>query len=1003
MKNKLILLVMTVPIILMFAIFSMTNYVSLKTDVFVAGIKFAMQDYIEIDLANTDNLVLDSIITPANATNKQVEYSFVKQNQSDDIYCDFNQDTVYFTGLGQAQIIVKTIDGGYKDTITVNVTSSKLIDFNIMAPGGEVKVGDKINFEIKTSPLNMNYTKIEWFSSDESKLSISKTSGSALVKDSGDVEVSAKVYDGENVFTDKVTISIQKLNTDSLATINGVQEYSEKTTSNAVSFITKVYLDNFTSSCSIDDFSFNYDVLKVSSLKATPLVKDNIITYNVICELKEDYYGEIKIDLCYLNQEISSISVAKKQYITSDDCSVLGLGDYLSKNPTKNFATGFFSVEHFSSDENYSFKATSKNSNVLEAGAVVGEANSMFYRAKSAGEATITISCYYQSTKLFEFDYTTTVVEVYDDLRFKESTLYNWRLDDYLTIGSKIVKDSQITPNDYTFNIMSTNVEADQSLLKFESLNTDIATIVNDKLHILQNGQATIKITNKYGSLVGNNTASSITLNCVNGVNVYSYSDLCTATESGECIVVMNDIMLGQKLIEKTSTSTNYVNGMNKEKAIQILNNEVKQISTTYDWTYYKNIAEIDGKPITEAPKLNYCIEFKNDVYGNGFTINAEYITNLIDSSNIPLEGVAKFTGPLNLVSIMNAASVKAQDHMAFLIRNDNVTLKNLELKGCDNVDDLTKLNYVGTTLEIMGDNVSLIGCNVQNGRNVVRIFGDYEDKDKQITVNIDKCVLKSAREFLLKIGTNKYILGESDELTSDGFEKASPKLENYEPRIDANLNNSEFAQKYVKTIVNLKNSMLNNSGIFAVGIETKFAGPCLAGRAYGSWDLPKYGWYDLAGTSYASVLNVIGDVRIYDWKKLTSLDSSTLLETVVDDTFDLAFDVQAILKDASQNQNYSNIVTNYNNEEYVHGGIALYGGGKNYSVVRFDKEQDVFDNFTVGFEILTNTRQKNIMEAAAGKEPFRFMMYNNEKFSISKQEQDLQNGSAYSYMNELD
>ena len=180
---------------------------------------------------------------------------------------------------------------------------------------------------------------------------------------------------------------------------------------------------------------------------------------------------------------------------------------------------------------------------------------------------------------------------------------------------------------------------------------------------------------------------------CINGVNVYNYSDLMLATDLGQQVAIQSDIMLGTKLINKTSSATNLVDGITEAKAQEILNSEVKQIYTTADWTYYKN----NNK---ERPQINYCVEFKNNVYGNGHTLNPEYITNLTDITNKPLS-FAKFKGPLDMVALNNVASVKAQDNIVFLIRNSNISINNLELKGCDNVDDLTKLNYMGTTCEI--------------------------------------------------------------------------------------------------------------------------------------------------------------------------------------------------------------------------------------------------------------------------------------------------------------
>ena len=58
MKNKLIIFIMAVPLVLIFVMFSLTKYVSLKTDVSVAGVTFLNEEYTLLDLANTNTVTL---------------------------------------------------------------------------------------------------------------------------------------------------------------------------------------------------------------------------------------------------------------------------------------------------------------------------------------------------------------------------------------------------------------------------------------------------------------------------------------------------------------------------------------------------------------------------------------------------------------------------------------------------------------------------------------------------------------------------------------------------------------------------------------------------------------------------------------------------------------------------------------------------------------------------------------------------------------------------------
>jgi hypothetical protein len=93
----------------------------------------------------------------------------------------------------------------------------------------------------------------------------------------------------------------------------------------------------------------------------------------------------------------------------------------------------------------------------------------------------------------------------------------------------------------------------------------------------------------------------------------------------------------------------------------------------------------------------------------------------VVDGTN-SLYNFSVFRGPLDLVAIPDAG-VKAQDNICFIASN-NVMLNNVELIGADlngmDTADLSQLNYVGTVLEVMGDNVKIVNSRIRNGRNCI-------------------------------------------------------------------------------------------------------------------------------------------------------------------------------------------------------------------------------------------------------------------------------------------
>ncbi len=496
----------------------------------------------------------------------------------------------------------------------------------------------------------------------------------------------------------------------------------------------------------------------------------------------------------------------------------------------------------------------------------------------------------------------------------------------------------------------------------------------------------------------GRDIRTSVTLNLVkNAVLVQTSEQLFDVTENqiNYAIVLGADIMLGMA-----------ANGsmLSVEERESILARHT--MYSTYNTAFYRN----NGN--TAAAYVHYVVEFKQSVYGNGYTLNAEYFTNAKDGT-----GQARFfKGPLDFVRYAGIAYVAGQDNIAFLCRTDGVTIYNTILLGCSDSSledgsgayDLTKLNNVGTTLEINAD-VSLLNCRVRNGRNVVRVYGgnrdageeaegyffgdfahraDYADKVR-ITVRIDGCVLSYAREFILKMGSNVALLADTE---------AEPAL------LDANdeayvsndpgryLGDDYFYHTYVTTELTLKDSVLDTSGLFTVGVESNFAGLILTKTDEfgftGAFEGAK-SWPGTGGTSFAPLLRLEGDVRLYDWKDLSRVDSSTLI-SVLEGAGEiggwLKLDIAAML-DFVKNSHaeYGGIL---DDEGHVHGGIAVYGGGRNYAQVDLSglsEARSDLHRYAINISVLADSpdellsRQGQLLPLAAGTQDFYFYMYDKD------------------------
>ena len=369
------------------------------------------------------------------------------------------------------------------------------------------------------------------------------------------------------------------------------------------------------------------------------------------------------------------------------------------------------------------------------------------------------------------------------------------------------------------------------------------------------------------------------------------------------------------------------------------------------------------------------------------------------------LHDYAVFKGPLDFVAAyMNGtkiASVKGQDNISFLVRKDGIVLDNVVLTGCDDESlydgdtmELNLLNYIGTTLEIMSD-ATIKNCRVKNGRTCVRIFGrdnvTSETPDvaqEKINVTIDGCRLQTAREFILKIGTNRFLQGTTGNLSPAFMDSTGAEYkQNNSASCDDLANDGLFVSNYVLTDVVLKDSVLTKSGLFTIGMESHFAGEYLNSGAdllKGSLD----GWKGLAATSYPAILHLVGDVVLEDWKDLEQVDSSTLIETSINsDTQRFAFlslnIKEMLLEVRRQKSECENIIKTVGNKNYVHGGIAFYGGGKNYHIL--DTSAYTFEamrQYNVNISVLAQSSDDTLkmqgesLPNAAGTEDFRFVMF---------------------------
>lgn len=991
MKKKIIALIMIIPIVFLIALFSVGKAAGVYADIPVTGIQITTQNedgFIDVDVADYDPIAFLAQVQPVNARNQKYsfEISGVGGDEAPDGF-EIIDGKLHIDNVGKVKITAISAEKGFKDSVIVSAYSTKVLKIfplvNRIEDGGEIveiEAGDDIVeieggdyvFGAKLYPENLSgETRIFEEIGGNHILKLNAVTGVAQALFSGETQVRITCPEGREGLEKVLTVKVN-VDTDSTGfAVNGKSSGAKVTVKNNAT-TAKLFVES-----------------KNDALEISDLTLPEGVTASGIERISENKFVlTLSFDKEFLNEEISGkvgatdFSLEFTEYNLDVRTSYYdGEGDEIKqKNNTK---VTYVAYSESDDDADVNFEI------IDGADVITLEQHGQFatITATKRGFAKIKITAEHDGKVIKEIEKTIRVVPNVYSMEFADSAK-EYGIENILTIGGKNHKGRPDTrtifvrvvteagAETFTDELMNVAFSDDNSLFSCKAQPATNADAVSAEIRAKDTGLATLNAELKnYNQYFGTNICAKIRLRAVKeGRNVGNYEELKTVTEAGHIVVLTSNVMLGVK---------NDGTAMTEDE----LKNDVKKFITTYDKTYLENSGE--------NKYVQYLIEFKNHVYGNGFEINADKFTQCKDATGLPII----FKGPLNFVAI-SSASVKGQDNVSFLVRTDKVLINNVVLKGCsddslleeDGQFNLSKLNYVGTTLEI-AKSATLLNSRVSNGRTVVRIFAGgstmgspvvkdesaFNVQDEKINVHIESCVLSNAREFILKIGSNRAL-----KQTNEVQRKLRKEKDNeyYSPYDESNKTDKYFNDNYLINDVTLKNSVLETSGLFSVGMETHFSGEFLLGGTITTWK-------DCAATSYASALRIVGDVKMLDWKNLSNVDSSTLIEVTGDANPWLSMNVAEMMKEVAKvKEECRDIILNVGGTEYVHGGIAFYGGGYNYSyldLTRANDETKQFGVYDVNISVLENSKDENIrnqgkmLPLAAGEGDFRFYLYNNK------------------------
>ncbi len=1028
MKNKVILLIMIIPLIFMLVIYGVGKTISVVVDIPVSGIQIVSQSeegLISLDMATyNEDYRLEAQVLPAEARNRGYSIT-VDPIDSETAPISFTENgTLILNDTGKAKVTVTSDERAFTDSIIVSVTSSKLlrlypslfdvldapialtestetgVDYEATVDSGTYR------FSVATHPSNLSHSNISWSSADSNAISVNAL-GEAKAMLSGSTLIKVSSKDGIDGNLEKtIKLNVNKVETPSGITVNGTNGGTHVISKElpASSMILELPEGKTANDLTVEGAGVTVDevvtldkpnrvIVKMSYVTSATQVKfsvDGLTTFNVVNLSFSDFAFDLTTRT---HLEFNKVNDGSEGWSAKD-----------MFQKTESTLTYVVTEQVHLDEVTYTWSASNNLLTVADKGNGTAE-----IKANATGTTIITVRAYMGDKQLGTVQKTVTVVRPVLSIEFAENTKTHG-IGGFLAVGDTRFDGNYKTDRVSQKILMTyadgTNEPYSGKDLFFESSDESVAkpylTVDEFKIDVVSTGKTTFTAKWKYSSYFGENVKASIDVTAVkDGVNVSTYEELKKATENGKPVVLTANIMLGKKGATVTE-----------------LESYATKMPTTYDWTFYKNMGQ-------ERPTVYYLINFKNDVYGNGFEINGDYITRATDATGNPL----LFKGPLDFVSARNMAAVKAQDNIVFLV-SEKAIINNVSLKGCsdenlynDGVFDLSLLNYVGTTLEISAD-ATVKNCRISNGRTVVRVFGGDGSKpivdnvaevnvaEERINVSFESSIMTMAREFILKIGSNRAIRNQGVENGSIGRLPKADGTSFYNPYDYSNNTDPYFYETYVMTDVTLKNSVLASSGIFAIGLETHFAGIMLAGT--GGIDID--GWENIAATSLPSVLRIEGDVKLLDWKNTKNVDSSTLIETsnLTENLQFLKLDIAEMLKSVAGTSGFEGIIDKTSGKEdeiYVHSGIVLYGGGNNYSFVDFSKmTNEMFADYNVNLNILTKnpdgtTREQtdplymqgSMLPLAAGTTDFKFYMYNvDSEFNYQKQQELIESNSAY-------
>lgn len=669
MKKKIIALIMIIPIVFLIALFSVGKAAGVYADIPVTGIQITTQNedgFIDVDVADYDPIAFLAQVQPVNARNQKYsfEISGVGGDEAPEGF-EIIDGKLHIDNVGKVKITAISAEKGFKDSVIVSAYSTKVLRIYPKVNGDEITSdvvsidGGENVFSAELYPENLSgETRIFEEIGDNHILKLNAVTGVAQALFSGETQVRITCPEGREGLEKVLTVKVN-VDTDSTGfAVNGKSSGAKVTVKNKAT-TAKLFVES------------KNDALEISDLT----LPEGVTASGIERISKNKFVLTLSFDKEFSDEEISGkvgatdFSLEFTEYNLDVRTSYYdGEGDEIKqKNNTK---VTYVAYSESDDDADVKFEI------IDGADVITLEQHGQFANitATKRGFAKIKITAEHDGKVIKEIEKTIRVVPNVYAMEFADSAK-EYGIENILTIGGKnpkgrpdartifvrvVTEAGAETFKDEFMNVAFSDENDENPLFSCKAQPATNADAVSAEIRAMGTGLTTLNAELKnYNQYFGTNICAKIRLRAVkDGRNVGNYEELKKATDAGHIVVLTSNVMLGVKNDGTVMTEDE-------------LKKDVKKFTTTYDKTYLDNIGEND-----ENKKVQYLIEFKNHVYGNGFEINADKFTQCKDATGLP----KIFKGPLNFVAI-SSASVKGQDNISFLVRTDDVLINNVVLK----------------------------------------------------------------------------------------------------------------------------------------------------------------------------------------------------------------------------------------------------------------------------------------------------------------------------------